>query len=125
MDAAVGQSLLVFGRIDFQGSLKFFPVGIAIGIRLLSACSFALASGLFPHGLAWAGLLADAGYIATVAGFLLGGQQNLLFYVGGLALGISYPIWAIWLGRSLRQYIGKGHGLTSRCSCQDKHEALG
>jgi len=99
--SAIGQSLLVFGRIDFQGSLKFFPAGIAIGIWLLSACSLALASGLFPRGLAWAGLLAGAGYIATVAGFLLGGQQNLLFYLGGLVLGISYPVWAIWLGRSL------------------------
>ena len=99
--SAVGQSLLVFDRIDFQGSLKFFPAGIAIGIWLLSVCSLALASGLFPRGLAWAGLLAGAGYIVTVAGFLLGGQQNLLFYLGGLALGISYPVWAIWLGRSL------------------------
>jgi hypothetical protein len=32
--SAFGQSMLVFRRIDFQGSLKFFPAGAAIGIWL-------------------------------------------------------------------------------------------
>jgi hypothetical protein len=68
--SAFGQSLLVFGRIDFQGSLKFF---------------------------------------ATVIGFLWGGQEHVLFTIGALVLGISYPIWAIWLGRLLLSGpLGKG-----------------
>jgi hypothetical protein len=99
--SAFGQSLLVFGRIDFQGSRKFFPAGAAIGIWLIATCSLAAANGLLPHPLAWVGILAGAGYIATVVGFLWGGQQNVLFYIGALVLGIGYPIWAIWLGRLL------------------------
>jgi hypothetical protein len=97
----VGQSLLVFDVITYQQSLAFFPGAAAIGIWLLLTDYLALASGLFPRGLAWAGFIAGAGYLVTVAGFLLGGQQNLFFYIGGFVLVISYPVWAIWLGRLL------------------------
>jgi hypothetical protein len=109
--SAFGQSLLVFGRIDFQGSLKFFPAGAAIGIWLILVCSLAAANDQLPDLLAWMGILAGIGYIATVVGFLRGGQQNVLFYIGALVLGISYPIWAIWLGRLvLSGTLGKGAG---------------
>ena len=77
--SAFGQSLLVFGRIDFQGSLRFFPAGAAIGIWLILVCSLAAANDQLPHLPAWMGILAGAGYIATVIGFLWGGQQNVLF----------------------------------------------
>ncbi len=98
---AVGQSLLVVGRINFQQSLKFFPAAVAIGIWLLGISYLALAGELWPRGLAWASLLAGAGYVLTVVGFLIGGQQNPLYYLGSLVLLISFPIWAIWLGRLL------------------------
>jgi hypothetical protein len=97
--AAYGQSLLVFERIDFEGSLKFFPAGTAIGIWLVLTCSYALRSNLFPGGLAWTGILAGISYIVIVLAFLIKGQQSIVFYIGGLVLGISYPVWAIWLGR--------------------------
>jgi hypothetical protein len=97
--AASGQSLLVFEKIDFEASLRYFPAGIAIGIWLIVTCSIALTSHLFPGGLAWAGILAGASYIVIVAAFLIKGQQSMLFYISGLVLGISYPLWAIWLGR--------------------------
>jgi hypothetical protein len=97
--AAYGQSLLVFRKIDFEGSMKYFPAGAAIGIWLVVTCSFALGDNLFPGGLAWAGILAGLSYIVIVAAFLIKGQQNMVFYIGGLILGISYPLWAIWLGR--------------------------
>ena len=97
--AAYGQSLLVFGKIDFEGSMKYFPAGAAIGIWLIATCSFALAYDLFPDGLAWTGILAGVSYIMLVLAFLIKGQQNIVFYISGLILGISYPIWAIWLGR--------------------------
>lgn len=97
--AAYGQSLLVIGKINFEGSMKYFPTGAAIGIWLIATCSFALGDNLFPGGLAWAGILAGLSYIVIVAAFLIKGQQNMVFYIGGLVLGISYPIWAIWLGR--------------------------
>lgn len=97
--AAYGQSLLVFGKIDFKGSMKYFPAGAAIGIWLALTCSYALRSDLFPGRLAWTGILAGVSYIVIVLAFLIKGQQNMVFYIGGLVLGISYPVWAIWLGR--------------------------
>jgi hypothetical protein len=94
----VGQSLLVVGVIDFQGSRKFFPAGGAIGLWLILVCLTGSASGQL-EGLAfWPGLLAGAGYLATVLGFLFGGQDHPAFYLGGSLLGISYPIWAVALG---------------------------
>jgi hypothetical protein len=99
--STIGQSLLVFGRIDFQGSLKFFPAGGAIGIWLIFICLLGTGSGLLPPFFTWIGILAGIGYLVTVIGFLWGGQQNMLFYIGALILGISYPIWAFWLGRLL------------------------
>jgi hypothetical protein len=101
LTSALGQSLLVFGRIDFQASTRFFPAGAAIGAWLILASSLAAANDQLPHPLAWIGILAGAGYIATVIGFLRGGQQHVLFYIGALVLGVGYPIWAIWLGRLL------------------------
>jgi hypothetical protein len=98
---AVGQSLLVFGAITFEQSLKFFPAGGAIGVWLVLVGYLALSSGLLPQGLAWVGALAGAGYMVTVVGFLLGGQEHAVFYVGGLVLAISYPVWAIWFGHLL------------------------
>ena len=99
--SAIGQSLLVFGRIDFQGSQKFFPAGGAIGIWLILVCLLSAGSGLLPPFFTWIGILAGIGYLVTVIGFLWGGQQNILFYIGALILGICYPIWAFWLGRLL------------------------
>ena len=97
--AAYGQSLLVFGKIDFADSMKYFPTGAAIGFWLTVTCAFALNHNLFPSELAWTGILAGVSYIVIVLAFLIRGQQNIVFYIGGLVLGISYPIWAIWLGR--------------------------
>jgi len=97
--AAYGQSLLVFEKIDFEGSLRYFPAGAAIGIWLVLTCSYALRSDLFPDGLAWTGILAGVSYIVIVLAFLIKGQQSMVFYVAGLMLGISYPVWAIWIGR--------------------------
>jgi len=96
--SAFGQSLLILGRIDFQGSLKFFPAGAAIGIWLMLSCSFAVGSGQLPQLLGLIGILAGMGYIVTVIGFLWGSKQNVVFYIGALMLGVSYPVWAIWLG---------------------------
>jgi hypothetical protein len=98
MVAAYGQTLLVFKKINFETSMRYFPAGAAIGVWLIATCSFALGYNLFPTGLAWTGILAGVSYIVIVAAFLIKGQQNTIFYIGGLLLGISYPVWAIWLG---------------------------
>jgi hypothetical protein len=92
------QSLLVVGAIPYQQTVPFFPAGGAIGVWLTLISYLTLTSQLLPRGLAWPGFLAGVGYILTVAGFLLGGYQNPVFYVGGLLTVISYPILAIGLG---------------------------
>jgi hypothetical protein len=96
---SVGQSLLVVGTITYQQSLSFVPAGAAIGIWLLLVDFQALYSRVFPRRLALTGILAGISYLVTVVGFLVGGQESPVFYAGGLILVISYPIWAIWLGR--------------------------
>ena len=95
----LGQSLLVLGKIDFEGSLRFFPAGAAIGVWLVLCSVFVL--GQAPAPLVWAGIAAGAGYIVTVLGFLKGGQKHWLYYLGALMLAIGYPVWAVWLGRLL------------------------
>lgn len=99
--SATGQSLLVLGRIDFQMSRKFFPAGGAIGIWLIVFCILGAYRGQFPPLMAWFGIGAGIGYLVTVVGFLIGGQENKLFYIGAFLLAVSYPAWAIWFGRLL------------------------
>jgi hypothetical protein len=93
------QSLLVASVITYEQTVPFFPAGAAIGGWLMLNSYLALTSRLLPRGLAWAGVLAGVGYIVTVAGFLLGGYQNPLFFVGGLLTVICYSTWAFWAGR--------------------------
>ena len=97
--SAVGQSLLVIRVITYQQSLAFLPAGAAIGVWLLLISYQASTSRLLPRRLVWAGILAGIGYLVTVVGFLFGGQDSLVFYAGRLILVVSYPVWALWLGR--------------------------
>lgn len=98
-----GQGLLVTGRINFDQSRKFFPAGAAIGLWLIAVCLIASIQNLIPSLLGWIGIIAGFGYILTVVGFLIGGYKNWLFHLGGFILGISYPVWAVWLGLLLLQ----------------------
>jgi len=84
-------------RIDFETSLKFFPAGGAIGFWLVVVCFVEYTGGQFPVLLTCIGILAGIGYLFTVVGFLVGGQQNWLFYLGALVLGIGYLVWGFWL----------------------------
>jgi hypothetical protein len=95
------QSLLVAGVLTYQQTVQFFPAGSAIGGWLILSSYLSLSSHVLPRALAWAGVLAGVGYGLTVAGFLLGGYQNPVFYAGGLLTVISYSTWAFWLGRVL------------------------
>ena len=61
----------------------------------------AYASGTLPQGLGGLGIVAGAGYVLTIVGFLWGGEQHPLTGLGGLTAVISYPIWAIWFSRLL------------------------
>ncbi|MDW7739066.1 MAG: hypothetical protein SCJ97_03265 [Bacillota bacterium] len=96
--SAYGQSLLVLKRITFNQSRKYIPAGTAIGIWLIIVCLIASREFLIPNTLGWIGITAGFGFILTVIGFLKGGFKSSLFYLGSFVTGISYPIWAIWLG---------------------------
>ena len=103
--SAYSQSMLVLRRIDFIESKKYFPTEALIGVWLILTSVFSSVNGQIPQFLAWVGISAGAGFIATVIGFLWIGQQSILFTFGALVLGISFPIWAIWLGRLLMNAI--------------------
>ena len=75
----------------------------AIGMWLLLANYVARQGRAFPRGLAWVGLIAGAGYLASGVGALIrgpesGGTQNLLSSIGPLGIFFIYPAWAVWLG---------------------------
>ena len=99
--SAVGQSLLVFNKIDFDRSRDFFPAGALIGIWLLMVSILHGADGQLLPLVIWSGLVSGVAYIGTVVGFMWGGQKNVLFAVSGGLLGISYPVWAIALGNQI------------------------
>jgi hypothetical protein len=98
---AFGQISLLAGKIDFEGSGKYILAGGAIGLWLIAVNLSALNWGNFPAGLLWLGAAAGLGYLITLVGFVIGGQESPIFYGGGLILGVCYPIWGIWLGRLL------------------------
>ena len=97
--SAYGQIRLLLGKIDFEGSLKYFPAGGAIGFWLIMINLSSLGASELPRALGWIGIAAGTGYLLTVGGFLKGGQKDPLFYSGALVLGVCYPIWGFWLGQ--------------------------
>ena len=96
--SAYGQSLLVLDRIDFEGSLKFFPAGGAIGIWLIVVCAVAAVGGQLPQVLAWTGILAGLGYVMTGLGFCEVGNRTRFSTPVGSWIGGRLSRWAIWLG---------------------------
>lgn len=100
---AIGQSLLVFKKISFEQSLKFFPAAL-LAIWLLSANYLALMGGIFATGLIIVGFIAGLGYLLATGGFLIGSQRHVLYYLGSGLMLFGYPLWAVWLG----QFFSKG-----------------
>ena len=100
--AAVLSALLVLGLVAIELTLVASPVTFGvIGVWLVLNSYFGRSSGTLPSGLIWVGIVAGAGYVLVIVGFLLGGQQHPLAAVGGLTAVICYPIWAVWFGRLL------------------------
>ncbi|UCC64606.1 MAG: hypothetical protein JSV36_06040 [Anaerolineae bacterium] len=100
--AGVLQVLLVFRAVRFESTIGTgLAAGGVIGAWLVVINGLGLASGAFPNGLAWSGIVAGGGYVLLVIGFWLGGQQHPLFWGGSLATVIGYVVWAMWLGRVL------------------------
>jgi hypothetical protein len=97
LNAAVLQIILITTGNTY-GNAVTLSYGV-FGLSLVIFSYLALTDKLLPRGLAWFGILAGIGYVVVNAGFILGGENHPLTYVGGLASIIGYPTWAIWLGR--------------------------
>ncbi len=96
----IAQTLLVFRVWTFEQNQPWtLGAGGVVGAWLLIANILALSQGLFPAWLPWFGIVAGLGYILTVVGFWIGGQQNPLFIVGSLGILVGYAVWAIGVGR--------------------------
>lgn len=91
------QALLVITGTNF-GNIVTFVFGV-YGASLVTFNWLAKSSGSLPRGLSWTGIAAGLGYVLVTAGFILGGPNHLLTYIGGALSVIAYPTWAIWLGR--------------------------
>jgi len=100
--AALLQTLFVFKIIPGDPSSEIVTVAFGVfGISLATFNYLAYSNkSLFPKLAIW-GIVAGAGYALVALGFLLGGQDHPLTYVGGLAAIIAYPVWAIWFGKLL------------------------
>ena len=100
LTAALLQTLFVLKVIpgDLSGEIVTIAFGI-FGISLALFNYLAYSNKSFSPKLAIWGIAAGAGYALVALGFLLGGQDHPLTYVGGLAAIVAYPAWAIWFGR--------------------------
>lgn len=95
--AAALQAMLVLGGTNFM-TIVTSMFGI-FGASLLTFNWLANSNGTLPRALAWTGIAAGLGYVLVTAGFLLGGQNHILTYIGGAFSVIAYPVWGFWLGR--------------------------
>jgi Domain of unknown function (DUF4386) len=97
LSTSVYQIIFIITRKTYGDSVTL-SYGI-FGISLVMYSYLALRDKMLPRGLAWFGIVAGIGYVLVITGFIVGGPDHPLTYVGGLASIIGYPTWAIWLGR--------------------------
>lgn len=108
----VGSILIIFGFTDFVLAGWYSSVGYAlIGLWLVAFCYSMLRGDVLPHNLVIFGIVVGAfmaiGFFG-IPGIFAGidSMESMPWYLyvaffGWLGTYILYPIWAIWLGRSL------------------------
>lgn len=99
LTASILQTLLVAIRMGF-GEITTYAFGV-FGASLVVYGYLVVANKTLPRGLGWWGIVAGLGYVLVTTGFIVGGPNHPLTYIGGLASVVAYPTWAIWLGRIL------------------------
>ena len=100
--AALLQTLFVFKVISGEQSGEIVTIAFGVfGISLAAFNYLVYTNKSFSPQLAIWGIVAGVGYAVVTLGFLLGGQDHPLTYVGGLAAIVAYPVWAIWFGKLL------------------------
>lgn len=97
--AALVQTLLVINGTNF-GEVVTVMFGM-FGASLVTFGWLAYSNRTMPRGLAWTGLAAGIGCVLVNIGFILGGENHPLTYIGGALAVIAYPVWTFWLGRVL------------------------
>ncbi|MBI5824136.1 MAG: hypothetical protein HZB18_08930 [Chloroflexi bacterium] len=95
--AAVVQTLLVINGTNF-GMIVTISFGV-FGASLIGFGFLTLVNQILPRRLSWWGIAAGIGYVLVITGFILGGENHPLTYLGGLVAVVAYSVWAIWLGR--------------------------
>lgn len=113
-----GYLRLILSPVAFSDVMVQLYVGYGlIGIWLLTIALMNIQSNVFPTGLAWTGGLAGFGLVTFMLitfvspdSVLFGGQStnfgSPLSLIGSLTAAIAYlayPIWAVWVGRTLRR----------------------
>ena len=108
----IGSILIIFGFTGFVLAGWYSSIGYAlIGLWLAAFCYALLGSDALPHNLVIFGLVAGA-FMAVgllgIPGIFAGidSMESMPWYLyvaffGWLGIYILYPIWAIWLGRTL------------------------
>ena len=100
--AALLQTLFVFKVIPINPSSEIVTVAFGVfGVSLAIFNYLAYSNKSFSSKLAIWGIVAGVGYALVALGFLLGGQDHPLTYVGGFAAIVAYPVWAMWFGKFL------------------------
>jgi hypothetical protein len=102
--AAVMQSLLILKVIVYADTAVSVPLAFAAyGSVLIVYCLFARRAGreAWPARLVWFGILAGAGYVLTIAGFMTGSMDSPVTYAGGLLTVVFATLWAVGFGRLL------------------------
>jgi hypothetical protein len=98
--AAVFQMLLIIKVITYAQTAVVVPAAFGLfGASLMVFGSLGRTNMSLPRRLTLLSIVAGAGYVLTIAGIILGGQEHPLTAIGGLTAVICYPIWAIWFGR--------------------------
>ena len=108
----IGSILIIFGFTDFVLAGWYSGIGFAlIGLWLAAFCYSLLRSDALPHNLVIFGIVVGAFMAIGLFGILgifagIDSMESMPWYLyiallGWLGTYILYPIWTIWLGRSL------------------------
>lgn len=100
--AVVVQSLLIIKVITYAQTAILAPAAFGLfGLSLMVFGFLGRTNPSLPQRLILLSIVAGAGYVLVIAGFILGGQEHPLAAIGGLIAVIGYPIFAIGFGRLL------------------------
>ncbi|MEW6029506.1 MAG: hypothetical protein ACOYZ8_10030 [Chloroflexota bacterium] len=99
LTAGVVQTIFVLGFIRLEQTSSAPYAFSVFGVSIATYGCLAWFAKILPRGLAILGVTAGLGYALVGLGFVLGGPNHMLTYIGGALSVIAYPVWGFWLGR--------------------------